>query len=86
LALVIEEKYDQVRHLISIGRERGYLLYAEVNDILPPELHSSEECPTARARSLRYPSQTGRPSITQGTILMLTERPGIEGTERKNVR
>ena len=43
MALVIEEKYDQVRHLISIGRERGYLLYAEVNDILPPELHSSEE-------------------------------------------
>ena len=43
MALVIEEKYDQVRHLISVGRERGYLLYAEVNDILPPEVRSSEE-------------------------------------------
>jgi RNA polymerase primary sigma factor len=43
LALVIEKKYDQVRHLISIGKERGYLLYDEVNDILPPEVHSSEE-------------------------------------------
>jgi RNA polymerase primary sigma factor len=43
LALVIEEKYDQVRQLIAIGKERGYLLYDEMNDILPPEVHSSEE-------------------------------------------
>ncbi len=40
---MIEEQYDEVRHLISIGKERGYLLYDEVNDILPPEVHSSEE-------------------------------------------
>jgi RNA polymerase primary sigma factor len=43
LALAIEEKYDQVRQLIAMGKERGYLLYDEVNDILPPEVHSSEE-------------------------------------------
>jgi RNA polymerase primary sigma factor len=43
LALVIEEKYEQVRQLIGIGKERGYLLYDEVNAILPPEVHSSEE-------------------------------------------
>ena len=43
LGLAIEEKYEQVRQLIGIGRERGYLLYDEMNDILPPEIHSSEE-------------------------------------------
>jgi RNA polymerase primary sigma factor len=43
LALVIEEKYDQVRQLIGIGKERGYLLYDEMNGALPPEVHSSEE-------------------------------------------
>ena len=43
MALAIEEKYDQVRQLIAMGKERGYLLYDEVNDILPPEVHSSEE-------------------------------------------
>jgi RNA polymerase primary sigma factor len=43
LAVVIEEKYDQVRQLIGIGKDRGYLLYAEVNEIFPPEVHSSEE-------------------------------------------
>jgi RNA polymerase primary sigma factor len=54
LALVIEEKYDQVRHLISIGRERGYLLYAEVNDILPPEVRSSEEIDEMLSAFERY--------------------------------
>ena len=42
LSLAIEEKYDQVRTLITMGKERGYLLYDEVNDILPAEVHSSE--------------------------------------------
>jgi RNA polymerase primary sigma factor len=54
LALVIEEKYDQVRQLISIGKERGYLLYAEVNDILPPEVHSSEEIDEVLSAFERY--------------------------------
>ena len=43
MTLALEEKYDQVRQLIAMGKERGYLLYDEVNDILPPEVHSSEE-------------------------------------------
>ncbi len=38
MALAIEEKYDQVRQLINMGKERGYLLYDEVNDILPAGL------------------------------------------------
>ena len=41
--MAIEEKYDQVRQLITMGKERGYLLYDEVNDILPAEVHSSDE-------------------------------------------
>src|SRR2546425_1995024 len=40
---MIEERYDQVRQLINMGKERGYLLYDEVNDILPAEVHLSEE-------------------------------------------
>jgi RNA polymerase primary sigma factor len=43
LSLVIEGKYDQVRRLINMGKERGYLLYDEVNDMLPAEVHSSQE-------------------------------------------
>ena len=40
---VLEEKYEAVKALIALGKERGYLLYDEVNDSLPAEVHSSEE-------------------------------------------
>jgi len=54
LALAIEEKYDQVRQLITMGKERGYLLYDEVNDILPAEVHSSEEIDDLLSTFERY--------------------------------
>ena len=41
--LSIEEKYDEVRQLINIGKERGYHLYDEVNELLPSEITSSDE-------------------------------------------
>jgi RNA polymerase primary sigma factor len=41
--LSIEEKYDEIRHLISVGKEKGYLLYDEVNELLPADITSSEE-------------------------------------------
>ena len=43
MSQTMEDKYDQVRHLITLGKERGYLLFAEVNDILPAEVQSPEE-------------------------------------------
>jgi RNA polymerase primary sigma factor len=41
--LSIEDKYDEVRQLISIGKEKGYLLYDEVNDLLRADITSSDE-------------------------------------------
>jgi RNA polymerase primary sigma factor len=43
MALSIEERYDEVRQLISIGKEKGYLLYDEVNEMLPADITSSDE-------------------------------------------
>ncbi|MDQ3211041.1 MAG: RNA polymerase sigma factor RpoD [Acidobacteriota bacterium] len=43
MALSIEEKYDEVRQLISIGKEKGYLLYDEVNELLPADITSADE-------------------------------------------
>ena len=54
MTLALEEKYDQVRQLIAMGKERGYLLYDEVNDILPPEVHSSEEIDDLLSTFERY--------------------------------
>src|SRR5256712_430195 len=39
----LEEKYDEVKKLIDIGKEKGYLLYDEVSDLLPPEISASAE-------------------------------------------
>ena len=39
----IEEKYDEIRQLITIGKEKGYLSYDEVNELLPADITSSEE-------------------------------------------
>ena len=50
----MEEKRDQVRQLINMGKERGYLLYDEVNDILPAEVHSSEEIDDLLSTFERY--------------------------------
>jgi RNA polymerase primary sigma factor len=43
MPLSIEEKYDEVKQLISIGKEKGYLLYDEVNEMLPADITSSDE-------------------------------------------
>ena len=42
-SLAIEEKYDEVKALIALGKEKGYLLYDEVNEMLPSEVSSSAE-------------------------------------------
>ncbi|HZJ30228.1 MAG TPA: RNA polymerase sigma factor RpoD [Vicinamibacterales bacterium] len=39
----LEERYDEVRQLIAVGKEKGYLLYDEVNEMLPSEITSSED-------------------------------------------
>jgi len=41
--LSLEEKYDEVRQLVEIGKEKGYLLYDEVNELLPHEITTSDE-------------------------------------------
>ncbi len=54
MAFTIEEKYDQVRQLINMGKERGYLLYDEVNDILPAKVHSPAEIDDLLSTLERY--------------------------------
>src|SRR6266702_8390574 len=39
----LEDKYDGVQKLIDIGKEKGYLLYDEVSDLLPPKISASAE-------------------------------------------
>jgi RNA polymerase primary sigma factor len=43
LARHIEDGFGQIQQLILMGKERGYLLYDEINDSLPADVHSSQE-------------------------------------------
>ena len=39
----ITEKYDDIQHLLIVGKERGYLLFDEINELLPAGAISTEE-------------------------------------------
>jgi RNA polymerase primary sigma factor len=43
ITLGLDDKYDEVKQLIDMGKEKGYLLYDEVNDLLPSDVTSSDE-------------------------------------------
>ena len=49
MSLTIQEMGEQVRNLIDVGKERGYLLSDEVNHVLPADVHSSEEIDDLRS-------------------------------------
>ena len=41
--MAFDDNTDQVNKLIALGKEKGYLLYDEVNDLLPSDVHSPED-------------------------------------------
>src|SRR5436305_12164362 len=41
--LAVEEKYAEVKQLIAIGKEKGFLLYDEIYEVLPEEVTSLPE-------------------------------------------
>src|SRR5512138_1981825 len=38
-----KKSMDEVKQLIDMGKEKGFLTYEEVNDLLPPDIVSSEQ-------------------------------------------
>jgi len=82
LALAIEEKYDQVRQLINMGKERGYLLYDEVNDILPAEVHSSEEIDDLLSTFERYGIDIYEDAASAKAARATAEAADVEPKER----
>jgi len=41
--LALEDKYDDIKKLIDAGKEKGYLTYDQVNDLIPQDVHSPED-------------------------------------------
>jgi RNA polymerase primary sigma factor len=41
--LALEDKFDDIKKLIDAGKEKGYLTYDQVNDLIPHDVHSPED-------------------------------------------
>jgi RNA polymerase primary sigma factor len=41
--LSIDDKYDEIKQLVYSGKQKGYLLYDEVSDVLPTEIINSSD-------------------------------------------
>jgi len=41
--LALDDKYDDIKKLIDTGKEKGYLTYDQVNDLIPADVHSPED-------------------------------------------
>jgi len=41
--LALDDKYDDIKKLIDVGKEKGYLTYDQVNDLIPGDVHSPED-------------------------------------------
>ncbi|MFB3917099.1 MAG: RNA polymerase sigma factor RpoD [Terriglobales bacterium] len=41
--MALDDKFDDIKKLIDAGKEKGYLTYSEVNDLIPNDVHSPED-------------------------------------------
>ena len=39
----LEDRYEEIRVLVTLGKDRGYLAYDEINEMLPDEISASPE-------------------------------------------
>ncbi len=41
--MALDDKYEDIKKLIDTGKEKGYLTYDQVNDLIPHDVHSPED-------------------------------------------
>ena len=41
--MALDDKYDDIKKLIDTGKEKGYLTYDQVNDLIPHDVHSPDD-------------------------------------------
>ena len=41
--MALEDKYDDIKKLIDTGKEKGYLTYDQVNDLIPQDVQSPDD-------------------------------------------
>ncbi len=41
--MALEDKYDDIKKLVDAGKEKGYLTYDQVNELIPHDVVSPED-------------------------------------------
>src|SRR5258708_8502652 len=41
--MALDDKFEDIKKLIDVGKEKGYLTYDQVNDLIPGDVHSPED-------------------------------------------
>ena len=41
--MALDDKYDDIKKLIDTGKEKGYLTYDQVNDLIPHDVHTPDD-------------------------------------------
>ena len=41
--MALDDKFDDIKKLIDAGKEKGYLTYDEANDLIPNDIHSTDD-------------------------------------------
>ena len=87
MSLTTEDMREQVRSLIAVGKERGYLLAEEIEHVLPAELHSTEEIDDLLSTFERigisiYEDHAAAKAGLATVDPILSETPAAEWTDR----
>jgi hypothetical protein len=52
-ALALEDKFEDIKKLIDTGKEKGYLTYDQVNDLIPQDVQSPDDLEDLLTTSVR---------------------------------
>ena len=87
MARPIEGEFGHVQQLILLRKERGYLLYDEVNESLPADVISSQEIDEERIIRMRFGFEDGNQRTLEevGQVFAVT-RERIRQIEAKALR
>jgi RNA polymerase primary sigma factor len=81
----IEDELGQVQQLMLLGKERGYLLYDEINVSLPSEVHSSQEIDdllsTLEGQGIKIYEDIAAANAAGGAAAVDAESPEVDPNE-----
>ena len=76
-SMSLEEQRKRLRQLIALGKERGYLTYAEVNDHLPEDVSDAEQIETIVAMITGLGIQVYDEAPDADALLMSDATPAV---------